>query len=74
MGDYGEMATPINRLKEMGNTDTDIDYDMILQNLHNSDIGGNDMRPKKAMNANNFVKSLETDKENSNLNIFILAQ
>lgn len=63
MEDYGDMATPINRLKEVGNTDTDIDYDMILQNLNNSEININNdnMRPKRAMNANNFVRSLESD-------------
>ena len=59
-------GTSIAQLKEpVRMTETDIDYDKIINNLNLSENKiGIEMKPKKASNMNHFVKNLENDLDN----------
>jgi len=59
-------GTSISQLKEpIKMTETDIDYDKIMNNLNLSENKiGSEMKPKKASNMNHFVKNLENDLDN----------
>jgi glycerol-3-phosphate O-acyltransferase len=59
-------GTSISQLKEpVRMTETEIDYDKIMNNLNLSENKmGSEMKPKKASNMNHFVKNLENDLDN----------
>lgn len=76
-----EIGTSVSKLKngqQFTNTnvrtndshDTDIDYDKIIESLHNSDTFANtqdgNMRPKREINMNQFARNMEVNLDNFN--------
>ena len=78
-----DIGTSISKIKnkELKQSETDIDYDKVMEILHNSETKNSnihisnsdkfntyvqDIRPKREINMNQFVKNIETNLDNFN--------